>query len=285
MFLKNDKIVVTLKNVTMRSYKLAGVANQLVLDPTAIVGWTDGTTVRRDATPRATYHGDFREKATMSARVISLSGTAIAGSPSELQNLRDTLMGILADGGYTSISVSTSADTRYSTVGLEGTPSWTRFTDTSAVFKIDLYAPDPYLYGPEKIFPSGANAVQGGLAFPLAYPLDFSPIGASAADVVTNAGNVTSYPTFKVTGDYFSGFSLTDTLGNFVKFDGMVTYSSPVTISMGGGYALQNGIDKTTLVSRRDWFGIPPGEAIAPLFTPIQNGSGWCDIIYRDTWI
>jgi len=285
MFLKNDKIVATINDVAMRSYRLSGISGQLILDPVAIVGWTDGTSVRRDATPRPTSHGDFSERATMSARVISLSGTAIAGSPSELQSLRDSLLGTLGNGNYGTLSVETTAGIRYATVGLEGTPSWTILTDNVAAYKIDLYAPDPYLYGPERITPAGANSVQGGLAFPLAYPLNYNIIGGDAAQVIANAGNAPAYPKFRVTGDYLSGFTLTDNLGNFVKYDGMVTFSAPVIIDMAGGYAHQNGVDKTTLVSRRDWFAIPPKSSIQPLFTPIQNGSGWCDIIYRDTWI
>lgn len=285
MFLKNDIIVVTIKDVTMRSFKAAGLQNQYVLDPTAIVGWMDGTAVRRDATARPTSHGDFSDKATMSARVISLTGTAIAGSPGELQDLRDRLIGALSDGKYSSISVETKAGTRYATVGLEGTPQWTRLTDTAASYKIDLYAPDPYIYSAEKKTVAGAASVQGGLAFPLAYPINYNIIGVDTTQVVQNLGNSAAYPKFVVTGDFLSGFSVTDNLGNWVKFDGMVTFSSPVTIDMGRGVALQNNVDKTTLVSRRDWFAIPPKSTVQPVFIPTQNGSGWCDIIYRDTWI
>lgn len=285
MFLKNDKIVATIKDVTMRSFKVAGLNNQYVLDPTAVVGWTDGTAARRSATPRPTSHGDFSDTATMSARVVSFTGTAIAGSPGELQDLRDRLIGALADGKYTTLSVETQAGIRYATVGLEGTPAWTRLTDTAASFKIDMYSPTPYIYGAEKKTLAGAASVQGGLAFPLAYPINYNIIGVDTTQVIQNLGNAPAYPQFVVTGDYFSGFSISDTLGNTVKYDGMVTFSSPVTIDMARGVALQNNVDKTTLVSRRDWFAIPAKSTIQPTFVPTQNGSGWCDIIYRDTWI
>lgn len=285
MFLKNDIIVVTLKDVTMRSFKVAGIVNQYVLDPTAIVGWTDGTAVRRDATPRPTSHGDFSDRATMSARLISLTGTAISGSPEELQVLRDKLIGTLADGSYTQLSVETTSGKRYATVGFEGTPEWIRQTDTAATFKIDLYAPDPYVYGAEKSVLAGAASVQGGLAFPIAYPINYNIIGQDTAQVVQNLGNSPAYPKFVVTGDYFSGFSVTDNRGNWVKYDGTVTFAAPVTIDMARGVALQSGVDKTSLVSRRDWFAIPAKSSIQPVFIPAQAGSGWCDIIYKDTWI
>src|SRR4030095_5702122 len=187
--------------------------------------------------------------------------------------------------GYDTLTVETAAGKRYATVGFEGTPAWTIQSDKFATFKIDFYAPDPYLYGDQRSDKVGANSVQGGLRYVLTYPLNYNIIGGDAAQTIQNSGNSTAYPVFKVTGDYFSGFMLSDGLGNFVKFDGMVTFSSPVTIDMGRGVAFQGGVDKTTLLSRRDWFGIPAGKTIAPIFTPIQNGSGWCDIIYRDTWI
>ena len=137
MYLKNDKIVVTIKDLVMRSSRTQPTG-QFILDPTAITGWTDGTAARRDTTQRAASSGDFFERAKMSSRLISLSGTAIAGSRQELQWMRDWFTGLLSDGLYTMISVETSVDTRYTLAGLEGTPSWTQQMDTIAVWKLDL---------------------------------------------------------------------------------------------------------------------------------------------------
>lgn len=284
MYLKNDKIVVTIKDTVLRSGKVAPYG-QYVLDPTAMLGWTDGTAVRRDTSVHPVSSGDFKEPYTFSSRLIALSGTAVAQNRAELQTMRDKLVGLFSAGEYTEISVETSADTRYTVVGLVGTVSWTQQLDNIAAFKIDLYAPDPCIYGIPKVAQAGADIVVGGLSYPLTYSLNYNLSGQDTAQTIQNKGNADSWPVFKVTGDYYSGFSIEDNLGSVITYTGMVTYAAPVTIDTARGTATQNGTDKTTLINRRDWFSIPAGKTIQPKFTPIQNGSGWCDIIYRDTWI
>ena len=284
MYLKNDRIVVTIKDTVFRSSRL-GPSGQFVLDPTAMLGWTDGTAARRDNTVRPVSSGDFKEPYTFSSRLISLSGAAVAANRSDLQLMRDKLTGLFSPGEYVEMSVQTSIDTRYATVGLEGSVSWTQQLDNVAVFKIDLYAPDPYIYGNLQVFQTGSNVIVGGLEYRLAYPLNYNLSGQNTIQTVKNNGNAEAWPSFAVTGDYFSGFSIDDNLGNRITYTGMVTYSAPVTIDTAKGTATQNGVDKTTLINRRDWFSIPAGATIQPKFTPIQNGSGWCDIMYRDTWI
>lgn len=286
MFLSNEKIEVTIKNVVMRSYKNDSI-NQFVLDPTAITGWDDGTSARRDATVRPVSNGDFSERATISARNIILSGTAIAGSPRELQEMRDQFVGLLSDGYYTAIEVSTGAGTRYATVGLEGTPSWTKMLDNVATWRLELYAPDPNLYGELQAITIGQTTTfGGGQKYILKYPLQYGSASMVTSDAtITNLGNTLAYPVFIVTGEYADGFIIKDNQDNDVIYTGQVSMSAPVEIDMARGSAFQNGVDKTVLVSKREWFSIAPGETIRPTFQPVTTGSGWCDILYRDTWI
>jgi hypothetical protein len=289
MYLKTDKLVVTIKDTVFRSYK-TGTGGQFVLDPTAITGWNDGADARRDTTVRPVSSGDFSEPYTFSSRLISLTGIAIAPSRQELQVLRDKLIGLFSPSEYATISVQTSVDTRYATVGLEGSVSWIQQADKFASFKIDLYAPDPHVYGVEKRAQAGAYVVSGGLRYRLTYPLNYHYSEQAVNRTVTNNGNATAYPLFVAVGDFYSGFSvMTGFGGRKVTYTGMVTTSAPVTIDMARGTATQNGVDKTVLVTKREWFGIPPKSTIFPVFDPLagnsQAGSGRCDIIYRDTWI
>lgn len=286
MYLKDDRIVATINNVVMRSSRL-GLAREYILDPTAVVGWLDGTAVRRDNTLRLSGNGDFPELGKMSSRLVSFSGTAIAASIGDLQIMRDEFVGLLADGEYQTLSVETGSSTRYATVGLEGTTSWVAQGDTVAVWRITLYAPDAFIYGPEKITNLGSTTViAGGLDYPLDYPISYNLQGDTPLNVtVTNLGNVAAWPKFVVTGPYYSGFTVTDGRDRKVTYNGVVSSASPVTIDMAKGSAIQGGVDKTTLVSDRDWFSILPGEVMAPEFIPLQSASGYCDIIVRDTYV
>jgi hypothetical protein len=286
MYLKTDRIIVTLKGQNFRSYRV-GVGAEFVLDPTALTGWDDGTNVRRNATVRPVSNGDFVEPYTFSARLISLSGTAVATSRGELQRMRDALTGILADGEYAEIRVETSASVRYAVVGIENKVEWVQQLDNVALFRLELYAPDPHIYGPERVVTLGATSeAGGGLTYPLSYPLNYNAQNLqSLTPPLNNAGNAKAWPRIKVTGDYYSGFTITDGKDRKITFSGPVTRAAPVEIDMGKGTAIQSGIDKSTLLSQRDWFSLLPGEILRPEFQPAQSASGWCDIIIRDTFI
>jgi hypothetical protein len=286
MYLKTDRIIATIKNLNFRSYKV-GTGGQFILDPTALTGWDDGTNVRRDATVRPVSNGDFVEPYTFSARLIALSGTAVATSRGELQRMRDALTGMLADGEYAELRIETGAAVRYAVVGLENKVEWVQQLDNVAVFRVEFYAPDPHIYGAERIVTLGATSeAGGGLNYPLRYPLNYNALNVQdLTPPLTNSGNAKAWPRFKITGDYYSGFTLTDGRDRKIVFNGTVSRSAPVEIDMGKGTAIQSGIDKTVMVSQRDWFSLLPGETLRPEFRPHQSASGWCDIIIRDTFI
>ncbi len=287
MYLKNDRIIVTIKGINFRSYRTAQQVGQFILDPTALTGWDDGTDTRRDTTVRPVSSGDFTEPYTFSSRLIAISGAAVATSRGDLQRMRDAFVGLFAENEYAEIRIETSAAIRYAVVGLENSPSFVQHLDNVALFRLELYAPDPHIYGSERIVTMGATVeAGGGLTYPTQYPLNYNVANPYVfSPVMTNSGNATAWPRFKVTGDYYSGFTLTDGKNRRVTFNGPVTRSSPVEIDMKKGTATQGGVDKSTLLSERHWINILAGETIKPEFLPIQNASGWCDIIIRDTFI
>lgn len=286
MYLKNDRIVATIKDITFRSYK-TGTEGQFILDPTALTGWDDGTNIRRDATVRPVSNGDFTEPYTFSARLIAFSGTAIAPNRAELQTLRDKLTGVLTGGEYSELKVETSASTRYATVGLEGKVEWVQQLDNVASFRVEFYAPDPHIYGYERtILLKSTTDVGGGLSYPTAYPLNYNEVNPSRQSLeVGNNGNAAAWPKFVVTGDYFSGFTITDGRRNRITYTGPVSYQDPVTIDTSKGAAFQGASDKSVMLTEREWFPVQPDQTIVPTFTPIQEASGWCVIMIRDTFI
>lgn len=283
MYLQRDSLVVTVGDITIRTSRL-GNGSQYLFDETAIVGWTDGVDVKRNTTPRQMRSGDFQEIGHHTARYISLTGIAVATSNAELKRMRDDFTSCVPPRSYETITVRDSAGMRSATVTLGGKTSWIQQTDIYAAFKLDLYAPDPNVYGEMKTISLPETQVIGGLDMPMSYPLDFH-LGQLQAQVTYNAGNNDAWPQFKVTGDYPGGFSITDNLGNFITYTGDVSRFAPVIIDTLSGSASQNGVDRSTFLSRRDWFPIQGGQTLQPSFIPNQNSSGWCDILFRDTWI
>lgn len=284
MYLKSEKIIINVDGVRFTSYQTA--LPQFVLDPIALTGWYDGVDVRRDITVRPTSWGDFSEGGRMAARVIAVSGTAIAKTSRQLGEMRDQFTSILSDGTYKEMSLQDSSGTRYAEVGLEGAPVWLRQSDTVASWRIALYAPDPRILGGVQRINIGEGGGEYGLQYPLVYPLNYDlSVDSKVFKTITNDGNVDSWPEFKVTGNYAKGFSISNGRNHTVSYSGMVTTQAPVVIDMAKGTAIQNGVDKTILMKKREWFSIPPGGSIRPEFKSTVVGTGWCDIIYRDTWI
>lgn len=284
MILHDDFINIKVGGLSFSSRNTS--APQFVLNPDAILGWTDGTGVKRSTASRPNAWGDFSEPGLRNSRLITVTGTAVATTAIELHQMRDAFMGILSEGQYGEFALQNKSGTRYATVALEGTPGWIQQIDTAAFWKLDLYAPDPRIYGEDKTMTLGtSSAAAGGLTFPLKMPLDFHTDITDQLRVIYNAGNTKSWPSFKVTGDLPGGFVISDNRGSIVRYEGPVSSYSPVTIDMGKGTAIQNDVDNSIRLSVRQWFPIEPLQSISPSFEPIITGPGWCDIIYRDTWI
>lgn len=286
MYLKNDRIIIKVGGLTFKSYGLPGESH-FRLDPTAIVGWYDGVETRRDTSTRPMGWGDFAEIGRLSSRLITISGTAIAANEIELRMMRDAFIGICADGGYKEFSLETKVDTRYATVTRAAKPLWTQLIDTAAAWSFDFYAPDPRIYGVvERLKVGDAKSSTGGIDYPVDYIIDYhSDVEVGGVVSVTNNGNVEAWPSFAVNGEYNSGFSIADGRGSEVRWEGFVTSASPVTVDMLNGTVIQSGRDRSDLLSKREWFSVQPGETIQPIFNAVQPGLGWCDIIFRDTWI
>lgn len=283
MYLRNDNLFVTIGQTIFRSSK-SGLG-QFVFDPDALQGFLDGVGVKRSDTVRPNQWGDFSEPGLLGPRRLTLTGTAIASSPTQLLQMRDEFTSLLIDGLYREISIQNSVETRYITVTLEGTPSFVQKLDNVALWKLELYCPNPRMYGMEKTLQVTDGSTSGGMNLPVSYPISFGAAVTTPSFAIFNNGNTDSWPTFKVTGNFYGGFSVSDGLNNIITFEGDVTMAAPVYIDTLRGMATQNGVDKSTLLSRRDWFSIPPKSSILPRFLPRQDATGWCDIMYRDTWI
>jgi hypothetical protein len=284
MYLHDDRLVISVGGITLRSSRI-GTGPQFLLDETAIIGWTGGVDIKRNFTPRQMRSGDFQEEGHHAARYISITGIASAPTNTALKIMRDEFTGAVEPSKYESISVTDSFGVRTSTVTLGGKTNFVQLTDTAATFKMDLYAPDPYIYGPLKQLQVNSISFYGGASYPISFPFSFNRPPSALSLVIDNAGNVNSWPIFVATGDLPTGFTITNNEGSTVTYSGTVSYSAPVSIDMQRGIAMQNGVDRSDNITQRQWFSIPPGSTIQPSFGALTPGPGWCDILYKDTWI
>lgn len=310
MYLKDDKIRINIEGLIIESHLardgITGAplkAPQYLLDPSAIKGWYDGVDVRRKTAERGTSWGDFVQPSSLSSRLISLTGTAVATTISEIHAMRDYFVAVLVEqsnDGYRYFELTDYSGTKHTSVSLASKPNWVPITDTAASWSMELYAPDPRIYGETKNLILQGAPITGGLQFDqhvnnsvspakteyiLSYPMEYGVVTQLQDQFITNTGNTDAWPSYVVYGDY-SDFEIRyDGVGKVIRYVGPVSLNAPIVIDSRTGLATQNGTDRSVFLKRRDWYSIPAYTTVHPKFVPGQSTTGWCQIKYEDTFI
>lgn len=130
------------------------------------------------------------------------------------------------------------------------------------------------------------EASSSGLAFPLAFPLDFGPGLAGGQITLTNNGNAAAWPVFEVTGPIF-GPVITDTeSGRALTFDAGFEILAGQTLRIDsdlGTVAIGPASRRNELTSAA-WFSIPPGTSRQIRFTA-TSGTGLLTGYVRDAYL
>ena len=141
---------------------------------------------------------------------------------------------------------------------------------------IDMTAIDPRAYGAESTNSTGMAAHDGGLRFPLTFPVNFGTPGTDGRVRFTNTGTATTYLTLVVTGGMSQGFSLkrvetgqTITISRPINMDDTVTLETYY-----GTVLLNNQSSLSGFLTEYDWFQCPPGETCTVQFTPLGTVTG-----------
>lgn len=266
----------------------ASMNDQGYLEPgvdvlTNLSGWTGGVGVRSTRTDRS-GHGQFPAPTLRAGRTITLGLVAERGSGPGIAEWERSISGLFSDGGTGTLEVETDGVTLVSRVDLDGEvkPTINRTYEWGRV-EIPLHAPDPYLYGAEQVTFLRAVTAGMGLEFPLCDP-DLS-FGAAllAADPIRNDGNAPSWDVYRIVGDFPGGARITAD-GRVVEWPWPITSGAPVEVRMSGSVWV-GASNVTHMASVRQWWSVGPGGIQTPDFSPLQGGSGWCEVHHRDTYI
>ena len=252
-------------------------------------GWYGGGGGHADDTQRTLGHGLFAASALRTGRALTLTGVMLFSTDEDRLLADRFLSGLLWDGGFGELEVTTGDLTLSTRVRLDGEINHEYHGTHGVDIQVPLLAPDPFLYGEEQtvqIYPGGSGV---GLRFPVATG-DPRVVGFGAANpntlaVVTNRGNADAHPTVTVAGDWPSGFTLTADTGETIEYPVPVWSQAPVTVDNGRGTIMQSGMDQSARATRRQWVGIPPGGTRSWVVKALQPGDGYATIIHRDTYI
>lgn len=252
-------------------------------------GWYGGVGVHADDTQRTLGHGLFAASALRTGRALTLTGFMLFSTDEDRLLADRFLSGLLWDGDFGELEVTTGDLTLSTRVRLDGEINHEYHGTHGVDIQVPLLAPDPFLVGEEQtvqIYPGGSGV---GLQFPLTTG-DSAVVGFGAANpntraVITNRGNAESHPLIVVAGDWPSGFVLHTDTGETIEYPVPVWSQAPVTVDNGRGAIMQSGMDQSARATRRQWVGIPPGGTRSWVVKALQPGDGYATIIHRDTYI
>lgn len=254
---------------------------------TDLEGWFGGVGIEGDQPQRALGHGAFPEDGRRTARTLTLSGELYFPE----QNLREVasryVSGILADGSYGTLRVTTDGVALEASVRLDGAIKWGTEGSEWMTIEVPLTAPRPWLYGVKKSVQLSSASFGKGLQWDdgLFSNGGIRWGGSQPQPTVTNDGNADAWPVVKVTGDFSRGFRL-QSGSSVVEFPEPVYPRSPVTVDMGRGRIRTNGADMGHLASSRGWIKIPPRSTISPRLTGLdQYSEGYAEVSWTDTYI
>lgn len=253
---------------------------------TKLNGWFGGVGVKGEEQERL-GHGAYLARKHRGTRSLTLEATLIF-EDEQARNIGDRYVSGILDSGTPGVLTVATGDLELSTeVVLAGEIDHDYVGRNAVRIQIPLKAPDPNLYGPAKqyqLFPAGAGTgLEYGL-FKNGGILTYGRFVQNSQVVVKNNGNTDAYPIFVTQGDFPSGVSINDGNGHTVELNTPILAASPVTFDMRGS-ATRNGSDISYLLTRRNWFSIPPGESMQPAISSIQEGSGFVDITLQDTYL
>lgn len=231
-----------------------------MIDPAGFDGgWTSGTDTRRDETPIPQGHGSFDVPGFGAARVVPISGSTLADTPTRLKWLGRQLTGLLADGSSSVIQVKQADSTEWAPCRRA---SKTQFkvngaTETDALFQIQVWCPSPLKFGETRTFASGVPAA--------------------------HYGNFPSTPLLTVTGS-MSGYTINGPQSKKFTVTAAVTPAASHVIDMNTGLLYVGGTATYGAVSRGDTWAVPPGQNVTMTLTP-TSGSGAMTAQVVDTYV
>lgn len=160
-----------------------------------------------------------------------------------------------------------------------------------ATYSTDVLAPGDADRALFKVYPNNTSGTARDAVYSIRTTfqevkrhLTFGQADTSAHAILENRGTAESFPVFIVKGTFASGITISDGRGHTVELSKAIFPQAPVRIDMAGSVT-ENGNDFSHLLTRRDWFSIPPGSSIQPIITAPQEGSGWVEVQTRHTYI
>ncbi|MBK4119731.1 hypothetical protein [Kocuria rhizophila] len=254
---------------------------------TDLEGWFGGVGVYGTQPQRELGHGLFPRKALRTGRTLTLKGSLWFREESWRDLADRYVSGILWDGQFGTLTYTVDGLQLSTRVRLDGEVKHATKGFEWIDFEVPLMAPDPFLYAPERqtsVVPPGYGEGVRLATGPFERDVFRFYGGPPPGGVLTNGGNAEAWPRIVVRGAWPSGFRISCGRKSIV-YPHPVYEQAPLTVDTRTGSVSVRGADQTHLLTRREWFSVPPHGAVTVRIDPYAPSEGWMDVYTRDTYI
>jgi hypothetical protein len=237
-------------------------------------GWGDLTDSKASIEERAQGHGAFGlGDVYRAARVMQLKGHVLAEDVRQAERRRAELAAVFArDRLRMRVTTAFSSSWRWVTIARAKLPmpSTGEFP-----YSLDIVAVDPFRYEDGDQVSTGLPTPGTGHTWPMVWPIDWGTPGNPGRLTLTNPGTAVAWPIFQIQGGIQDGFELEEVgTGRIIRFDQTVLVGSTVEINPRVGTVFVDGVSRSTFLTRRDWFSIPPGGTTQVQFRALGDPFG-----------
>jgi len=257
-----------------------GSGRQVALNPSFILGQTDGFGVRwslttfdgwdgspsptLNLTQRARAHGATASESFLTPRIMTLGGLIHGADTAAIEAAFDRLNAAVSLEPF-EILVLESGRIRNAVVQRQGEviPTW--HSDKLAAYSILISAKDPRKFGDLVTATTRLPFSEGGLTFPVTFPITFTGTSGTGVIRVNNPGNTQAPVWLRVDGPIPAGGWSVAHLGKqqALTFATALALGSGefVTVDMDRREVLAQGqAARSGYVTSRGWFSLDPGD-------------------------
>jgi hypothetical protein len=150
-----------------------------------------------------------------------------------------------------------------------------RVSSRKFAYSLDIVAVDPFRYGDADQVTTGLPTPGTGHTWPMVWPISWGTPGNPGRLTLTNPGTAVAWPIFQIQGGVQDGFELEEVgTGRVIRFDQTVLVGSTVELNPRVGTVFVDGVSRSTFLTRRDWFSIPPGGTTQVQFRALGEPFG-----------
>ncbi|MGI5232856.1 phage distal tail protein [Actinoallomurus sp. CA-142502] len=253
-------------------------------------GWhgRSGVGARTARADRPGRDGQFRGPAYRSERIITLGGLAYAPDAASLEAAGETIAALCDDASvlHTLVGTDASGIDKQALVELNAESKFEHQTSRVAAWQIQLAAPDPRRYATTASSAScGLATVSGGLAFPLAFPLDFGSAGGGAM-TLTNTGTTSTWPTWTITGPAPNPVIINTDTGERLALAGLtVEAGQTLVLDTDARTVLLAGVaSRRGALATADWFPLRKGVTRVAFQAAAYDPAASLTATWRSAW-